>query len=229
MKKESVQKGWKWLELKDKSGWEIPDGPTMSLVFSYGQHPNIKVYDLGCGIGRHTVYFAEQGYQVFASDISQKAVEETISWLKRVGLSATVNQGRMTHIDQPNNTFDLVVSFNVIYHSFRKDIVKTISEIYRILKPGGIFYGTLLTKDKKSHFTEKENQIIDEQTLIIQGGVEDGVPHFFSHIEDVFDFFADFHIEDLVYTEVYDTPYNVENILSQKGWGHFRFLVKKPV
>jgi SAM-dependent methyltransferase len=228
LRKDSVQKGWKWLELKDKSNWEKPDGPVISLVFSLGQNPELKVYDLGCGIGRHTVFFAEQGYQVYASDISHEAVEETKNWLKRAGLSATVNQGQMTAIDQPTHTFDLVVSFNVIYHSFRKDIVKTISEVFRILKPGGIFYGTLLTKDKGSQFTENENQVIDEQTLIIKGGVEDGVPHFFSHLEDVFEFFTEFEIEDLVYAEVYDTPYNLENLLSQKGWGHYRFLVKKP-
>ncbi len=228
MNKESVQEGWKWLELKDKSGWELPDGPTMSLVFSLGHDPRIKVYDLGCGIGRHTVFFAEQGYQVFASDISEEAVQATKQWLGKAGLSAEVKQGRITSIDYPDNKFNLVISFNVIYHAFRSDIVKAISEVYRVLKPGGLFYGTLLTKDKDCHFTEKENEIIDEQTLIIQGGVEDGVPHFFSHMEDLLDFFADFHLEDLVYTEVYSTPYNLENLLSQKGWGHFRFLVKKP-
>ncbi|PWI48506.1 hypothetical protein CEE45_06370 [Candidatus Heimdallarchaeota archaeon B3_Heim] len=229
MKKKSVQQGWNWLELKDKSGWEIPDGPVMSLVFSLGQNPEIKVYDLGCGIGRHTVFFAAQGYQVYASDISKEAVLETKMWLEKAGLSANVNQGRMTQNIHPDNTFDLVVSFNVIYHAFRKDIVKTISEVYRILKPGGAFYGTLLTKDRGSQFREKGNRIVDEQTIVIKSGVEDGIPHFFSHIEDVFDFFKDFHIESLVYNEVFDTPYNLENVLSQKGWGHFRFLIKKTV
>jgi len=228
MKKESVQAGWKWLELNDKSGWELPDGPVMRLVFSLGHNPKIKVYDLGCGIGRHTVFFAEQGYQVYASDISEDAVQATKSWLEKAGLVADVHQGRITSIDHPDNTFDLVVSFNVIYHAFRPDIIKAVSEVFRVLKPGGIFYGTLLTKDKSSHFTEKLNEVVDEQTLIIKGGVEDGVPHFFSHLDDVFDFFNDFLLEDLVYTEVYSSPYNLENVLSQKGWGHFRFLVRKP-
>ena len=107
--------------------------------------------------------------------------------------------------------------------------MKTISEVHRILKSGGSFYGTLLTKDRGSQFKEKGSQIFDEQTIVITGGVEDGIPHFFSHVEDVFDFFKEFHIESLVYNEVFDTPYNLENVLSQKGWGHFRFLVTKPV
>ncbi len=228
MNKNSIQEGWKWLQLQDKSDWQLPDGPTMQLVFSLGDNPDIKVYDLGCGLGRHTVFFAEQGYQVYASDISLAAVQETKSWLKKAGLSATVNHGQMTQLDQPENLFDLVISFNVIYHALRRDIVKTISEVHRILKPGGIFYGTLLTKDKGTHFREKENQIIDEQTLIIRGGVEDGIPHFFSHMEDVFDFFSNFEIESLVYCEVYDSPLDLKNVLSQRGWGHFRFLVRKP-
>ncbi len=156
-------------------------------------------------LGDTRFFFTAQGYQVFASDISEEAVQETKMWLEKAGLSANVNQGRMTQIAHPDNTFDLVVSFDVIYHAFRKDIVKTISEVYRILKPGGVFYGTLLTKDRGSQFREKSSHIVDEQTIVIKSGVEDGIPRFFSHMEDVFDFFKDFHIESLVYNEVFDT------------------------
>jgi SAM-dependent methyltransferase len=228
MDEESIQVGWKWLELKDKSGWEIPDGPVMRLVYSLGQNPDFKVYDLGCGIGRHTVFFATQGYDVYASDIAEEAVQETKAWLKKVGLTADVKQGRMTKIDHLDNTFDLVVSFNVIYHAMREDIIKAISEVHRILKPGGIFYGTLITKDKGAPFREQGNDILDDQTIVVKGGVEDGIPHFFSYLEDLLEFFNDFQIESLVYNEVLSSPYDIANLLAQRGSGHFRFLVKKP-
>ena len=61
MDKESIQIGWKWAEVEDTSGWKIPDGPVMSLIYSLGRDPNKKVYDLGCGIGRHAVFFSSQG------------------------------------------------------------------------------------------------------------------------------------------------------------------------
>lgn len=228
MDKESIQLGWKWAEVEDVSGWKIPDGPVVTLTFLLGRDSNIKVYDLGCGIGRHTVFFSSQGYQVSASDISEEAVKKTKEWLKKAGLSADVQQGRMTEINQPDNTFDLVISFNVIYHAFKKDIIKAISEVYRILKPGGLFYGTMRTKDKDTPFTGENHVVVDKQTIIIKGGFEDGVPHFFSHTENLLEFFKDFEFRSVVYAELYGSPYTLENLLAQKGSGYFRFLVRKP-
>ncbi|MHA2176081.1 MAG: class I SAM-dependent methyltransferase [Candidatus Hodarchaeales archaeon] len=77
----SFQVGWKWGEVKDISEWKKPDGPVMRLAYSLGKDSDIKIYDLGCGVGRHTIYFALLGYQVSASDISEEAVKETKEWL----------------------------------------------------------------------------------------------------------------------------------------------------
>ncbi|MHA2330339.1 MAG: class I SAM-dependent methyltransferase [Candidatus Hodarchaeales archaeon] len=90
----SLQLGWKWGEVKDINEWKKPDGPVMRLSYSLGRDPNIKVYDLGCGVGRHTIYFALLGYQVSASDISEEAVKKTKEWLNKKELKADVQQGR---------------------------------------------------------------------------------------------------------------------------------------
>jgi SAM-dependent methyltransferase len=118
---------------------------------------------------------------------------------------------------------------NVIHHAFKNDVIKTISEIYRILKPGGIFYGTIKSKEKYIPFTNQNNVIIDDQTIILKGGVEDDVPHFFFYKEDVIEFFKDFEFESLIYTELYFPPNLKEKLLSKKGSGYYRIQVKKPV
>ncbi|MFW9991717.1 MAG: class I SAM-dependent methyltransferase [Candidatus Odinarchaeota archaeon] len=228
MDNDSMQLGWKWAEVEDTSEWEIPDGPVMRLIFSLGGDPSMKVYDLGCGIGRHTVFFSAQGYQVSASDISEEAIKKTREWLKKAGLSADVQQGKMTEIKQPDNTFDLVISINTIYHAFKRDVVKAVSEVYRILKPGGLFHGTLKTKDRDAPFTDENNVIVDEQTIILKGGVEDGIPHFFSYKEDLLEFFKDFEFDNIVYFELFSPPYTRESFLAREGSGYFRFSVRKP-
>lgn len=52
--------------------------PTAIMAAELFKKENIKnVLDLGCGMGRHSVFFAKQGFDVTATDISEKGVEET--------------------------------------------------------------------------------------------------------------------------------------------------------
>ena len=53
-----------------------------------------RVLVLGCGAGRHTVYLAQEGFEVCALDISPEGVEHTAQWLTGEGLWA--NFSRLT-------------------------------------------------------------------------------------------------------------------------------------
>lgn len=228
MDEKSSKFGWKWDEVKDLESWQKPDGFVVNFVFSLDKKANTKIYDLGCGVGRHTVFFASQGYQVAASDISQEAVKKTKEWLDKLGLSADVQQGCMTDINQPDNEFDLVISINVIYHAYKSEIIQTLSEVYRILKPGGEFYCTLKVKDEGNAF-DHDYQLVDVQTFILKGGVEEGIPHFLSTKKDVLEFFKDFEILRIIYSELFKQPFTQENFLERKGRGYFRVHVRKPL
>ncbi|MFW9922322.1 MAG: class I SAM-dependent methyltransferase [Candidatus Thorarchaeota archaeon] len=228
MSKESIQVGWKWSEVKDPENWIIPAGGILRLPLILGKPP-ARIFDLGCGLGRHTVYFASLGYDIEACDISLEAVEKTREWLVKENLRAKITQNKMTDLNQPNNKYDLIIGYNVIYHAFQEDIIKTINEIYRILKPGGLFFGTFLTKDRNDPFQRGPATIIDEQTLIIQGGPEDGIPHFFSYIENVLEFLMDFEILSIEFVSSFKKPFSVERITNQYKTGHYIFLAKKPI
>ncbi|OFZ49423.1 MAG: hypothetical protein A2381_12465 [Bdellovibrionales bacterium RIFOXYB1_FULL_37_110] len=51
----------------------------------------------------------------------------------------------MTEISENDSTFNAVIAFHVICHGYKKDTLKTLQEIKRILKPGGMTLITFLS------------------------------------------------------------------------------------
>ena len=45
-----------------------------------------------------------------------------------------------------DNSFDCVLCYNVIYHAGRAGVIKTLTELKRVLKPGGELFLTMLSK-----------------------------------------------------------------------------------
>ena len=62
-----------------------------------------KILDLGCGTGRNTIYFAQQGFLVYALDISKKGVDITKKKAKSFGLNnIKFSVGNMRTTSYPN-------------------------------------------------------------------------------------------------------------------------------
>jgi len=76
--------GNKWDDLHKENRFQ-PKYPDDNVVrFISKQFPrdlkkrrNLKVLDLGCGAGRHTVFLAEEGFQAYATDTSERALKIT--------------------------------------------------------------------------------------------------------------------------------------------------------
>jgi ubiquinone/menaquinone biosynthesis C-methylase UbiE len=94
-----------------------------------------SLLDLGCGAGENSVYFALRGANCVASDYSPGMVDVA---LKLAAANGVKIQGRVINamdIDYPDNSFDIVYAANLLHHI--PDPLVTITEIHRILKPGG--------------------------------------------------------------------------------------------
>lgn len=100
-----------------------------------------KVIDIGCGKGRNSVYLAQQGFEVYAVDFIQHAIETAKSKADEQGVSGKINfiTGNIDKKWQfPDNFFDLAVdcfSSIDIDTKLGRDIYK--SEMHRTLKSGG--------------------------------------------------------------------------------------------
>lgn len=82
-----------------------PDPRVVTLVDIFRARNYKRVYDLGCGIGRHVILFASYGFDVFGSDISQNGLEYAKRWLQQEGLTASLFFADMTAIPCPSNYY----------------------------------------------------------------------------------------------------------------------------
>jgi len=103
-----------------------------------------RVLDLGSGSGRHIIYLAKKGFDVYGIDNSVAGIKITKDWLRRGGLKANLKVGSVyKKLPYKDNFFDAIISVQVINHATIKNIRKSIKEIERILKPGGLIFITV--------------------------------------------------------------------------------------
>ena len=159
-----------------------------------------KILDLGCGLGRNSLYFYEQGFNVTAVDGSPSAIEKFEAICKQKDYKIDIKLCDMHSLLFENSTFDAVFSFHVIYHTDSKGIKKVISEIDRVLKPGGELLVTLNSKNNTSYL-KNLNYKIDENTIIKQDGIEKGLPHYFVNEQEAKSLLSNFEIQKLLYVE----------------------------
>lgn len=95
------------------------------------------VLDLGCGAGRTTLMLHEAGYNVIPTDLSFRMVscmKRRFPYLRAVAANAST-------LPFPDEAFDGVLfSYNGLAFVYpENERAQAISEIYRVLKPGGSF------------------------------------------------------------------------------------------
>lgn len=161
-----------------------------------------RVYDLGCGIGRHVILLARHGFEVFGSDISHNGLKYAQDWLQREGLKASLFFADMTKIPCPDNFFDAIVCRSVITHNTTPNIQKCIHEIHRTLCSGGLVYVTFTAPECSDYGNGKE---IEPNTFILANGPEAGITHHFATQEEVVSQMSTFRTIDLAYS-VHTSP-----------------------
>lgn len=108
-------------------------------IFAFAQFPRFhgqKLLEVGVGAGTDFIQWVRSGTRAYGIDLTEEAVAHVQHRLKLYNLQAQeVKVGDAENIDYPDNEFDIVYSWGVIHHS--PDTLKALSEIVRVLKPGG--------------------------------------------------------------------------------------------
>lgn len=168
--------------------------------------PGGKMLEIGCGMGDDSAQWAKRGMKITSMDLTKTAVECTKIRLSKCQLEGEVIQGNAESIDFPDNTFDLVYSFGVLHHS--PDTPKTIDEIHRVLKPGGLASIMLYNRRSLNFFIHKILQ------YPFDGSREDPCPVENTYTkEEIIDIFSAYLRCDISIDYLFGTGYGLVNKL----------------
>jgi cyclopropane fatty-acyl-phospholipid synthase-like methyltransferase len=155
-----------------------------------------KILDLGCGSGRHVIYLAKKGFDVYGTDNASEGIRLCEGWLKKLDLRAHLKAASFfKKFPFKDEFFDAVISVWAIHHGTEKQIKYCVKEIERVLKPNGIIFIAITSTFKGRPIEEKRK--IEPHTWIITKGLEKGVPHHIFTKQMARSYFKDFEIIDL--------------------------------
>ena len=105
------------------------------------RYENAKALDLSCGYGRNLPLLLSMEYQVFATEVDDQTVAQLQDQFPQIDCSV----GVLKSLPFSNDFFDVILACNSCYY-LETDLSFTdnLSEIFRILRPGGCFVGSIV-------------------------------------------------------------------------------------
>jgi len=183
-------------------------------------HRNGKVLDLGCGIGRHIIFFENLGIDAYGVDLSKEAIEMAKKWLIDTGhIPLDTNklyQGSAEALPWVQNDFDFIVSHGVLDSmpfAIARNIVK---ECSRVLKDDGLFYCDLISDE-----TKYGNQF-DEEVLVEEEHEKGTIQSYFT-IDKI-----NRLVENLFEIQEINKITN-QNMLTQNYYSRYHLVLKKVI
>ena len=217
-------KGWNWNVVKDDENciWKNPSIESYYLVNRWKSQDKKDFLDLGCGLGRHSILFGKNGFNVSCFDISKEAIKKTKEWAEKEKLQFKYKVGDMLKLPYDNNSFDAILCRNVISHTDTEGMKKVVAELKRVLKENGECYITLGSKETWG-FKQEDWPLVDENTrLRMEEGPEYKIPHFYADYNLIKELFKEFEIIHINHIEDF-----YENKGKTFSSYHYHILIKK--
>lgn len=167
------------------------DGYYFSQEHSGGMEACLKKYcvdpcsalDIGAGEGRNSIYLASCGFKVTAIEPSIVGANKITERAKKNNLSIVVYNDDFLTVSKKLFDVGFVVALTSLEHMEDKYLTKTVTEIKRIMKPGGYIYIIVFTEDDPGYKKDLDNA--SECSLFIR--------HYFKKGE-LKSYFSDFNI-----------------------------------
>ena len=174
--------GWDKIFKKEGRFFIKPEKCVLKAVKFLKKEKIKRVLDLGCGSGRHLVFLAKEGFDVYGFDISKHGIKIARNWLKEENLKANLKINDFyKRLPYKDNFFDAIISIAALHHGKIGEIKKLIKEMKRILKPNGLIFVTAHKKLPKKKIPKEKLfgiKYIAPRTYVILGGPEKGGIHF---------------------------------------------------
>ena len=113
---------------------------------NFGDLKGLSVLDVGCAQGRDSLEIFNHGMNVVGVDINEEFILEA----KETGPKIQFDVGSVEHLPYGDGKFDSVYCVNTLFYT---DLGKSLLELIRVVKKGGIAF---LTLDEKIIDLEKK-------------------------------------------------------------------------
>lgn len=173
-------KSWDFHYTRSKSVLSYPDENLVRLLSGFladRDRQRLRAIDTGCGTGRHLKLLSELGIGFSAGlDNSFNA----LSAIKNDNNQSLV-QGDNISLPFRDETFDIAVSWGSLHYCKKDRLMPQIMEIYRIIKPGGVFFGTL--RCDRDTYLKRGEHLGDGTWITSLNDLKDQVVSFYNESE----------------------------------------------
>lgn len=141
----------------------------------------MRLLDAGCGSGRNLIYFLKSGYDVCGVDESSKSISQVRELAAALAPQLPPDNFRIEAVEKTSfddASFDVVVSSAVLHFARDEEHwLGMVKEMWRVLKPGGIFFARLassigieekieLLEGRRYHLPDGSDRfLVDEEML----------------------------------------------------------------
>jgi tellurite methyltransferase len=204
-----------WQKADSSSPWAMPE--PWAIDYSSTLPQGSRILDLGAGIGRHALAFAEAGHLVTALDASEASTSAVAAAAFAKGLTVETVQAPMTDLPLETASFDHVLAWNVIYHGDESVVRRTLAEVARVTRPGGSFMATMLSARRLPVEQAKaKGREISRNTWVFEGEGDKVHPHYFCTAPDLLSLMWGFEVFTL-----FDRPHE------KPGSWHWHLLAER--
>lgn len=182
----------KWNKIyKEQWKVEIDILPTVKIATDiFKRNGYKKIMDLGCGKGRHSIYLAQQGFKVCATDISETAIETTKLKAEELNLkNIEFKQHDMKDIPFNNDSLDGILCVWTTGQGTLEDARKHVDEIYRVLKHSGVVVIDYVSTSDENYGKGIE---IEKGTFMNNIEGEEGIAYHYSTSEELKELYSNF-------------------------------------
>ena len=180
-----------WKTASGREPWSTPDPLVADLIARFQQEGVRTILDLGFGVGRHAILCAKAGFEVYGLEASASGLAYASRWAEQEGVEVMLQTGDMGALPYGDDFFDLILTWNVIYHGTADRVQQTIAEIRRCLTPDGHLLCTLIST-QHHHFGR--GQEVEPNTFVVPGAGEKSHPHLYFDRAAIERAFSDFDL-----------------------------------
>jgi SAM-dependent methyltransferase len=136
----------------------------------YGRRRDLRILDAGCGTGGNMLFLRRYG-RVLGLDLAPEAL---VYGSER--LPGALARGSVLQLPYVDESFDLVTSFDVLYHRGVPDEVEALREVRRVLAPLGRLlirlpaYEFLRSKHDRAVHTRRRYRVAEARALLAEAG-----------------------------------------------------------